>query len=434
MFWKKTAAMLLALWMLCVFGACVARSTDREGGTIGEILSSESTDSAAGSVSGGESSAPAEETVSNAASDVSSTEPNTSSVESDASQTEETIPSIEEGVLTVHYLDVGQGDAIFLELPNGQCMLIDASEAVYSGRIIEAIRSLSYDRIDYVIATHPHADHIGGMKNVLNAFAIGCIYLPDVSASTATYIGMAETILDLEIEAKIAEAGVTLLSEGELHASFLAPIAIDDSDLNRNSAVLFLTYGETRFLFMGDADTTVEDALSGSIDCDVLKVGHHGSRTASGSGFLQRTSPAYAVISCGEGNSYGHPHAEAMQRLEACGVEILRTDLSGTIVIRSDGSSLYVETDGEQQEREPEESEAVTDPPAESSESSASGEEPEAAKWILNTSTYKIHRPDCRHVDSIAEKNRAESVLTIAELMQQGYTACGTCKPTDGTE
>lgn len=383
MFWKKIAAGLLALCMLFALASCAAEPSD-------------------GSSSG------------------------TSSEGSSDAITEESRTPAGEGILAVHYLDVGQGDSVFLELPNGQCMLIDASEAEYSGKIIDTIRSLSYDRIDYVIATHPHADHIGGMETVLRSFSIGCIYLPDVSASTATYIGMAETILELNIEAKVAETGVTVLSEGELHASFLAPGSIDSSDQNRNSAVLYLTYGSTRFLFMGDADTKVENSLSGAIDCDVLKVGHHGSRTASGSDFLLRCSPAYAVISCGQGNSYGHPHEEAMQRLEACGAEILRTDLSGTVTIRSDGSALTVETEGTQQGKDPAESSMAAETSAESGTGSA--------KWILNTSSRKIHRPDCKHVGEIAEHNRKESDQTIAELLQEGYTACGTCKPTDGTE
>lgn len=386
MFRKKIAAGLLALCLLFVFVSCTDVPPD---GTSNATSSAELSASIA-----------------------------SSSIAESVSY-EESLTPAEEGILAVHYLDVGQGDSVFLELPNGQCMLIDASEAMYSGRIIETIRSLSYDRIDYVIATHPHADHIGGIADVLKAFSIGCIYLPDVSASTATYIGMAETILELDIEARVAETGVKVLADGMLQASFLAPSTIDPSDQNRNSAVLYLTYGNTRFLFMGDADTTVENSLSGNIDCDVLKVGHHGSRTASGSDFLQRCSPAYAVISCGQGNSYGHPHEEALQRLRGSGTEILRTDLSGTITICSDGNRLTVESEGAQQGRDPTES---------SSESAA-----ESTKWILNTSSRKIHRPDCKHAGEIAEHNRKESDQTIAELLQEGYTACGSCKPSDGT-
>lgn len=392
MSWKKTAALLLAVCMLLCMVSCVGEGSDSSPLNDSSVLTVE------------------------------------------AVSQEESRAAAKEGVLAVHYLDIGQGDSIFLELPNGQCMLIDAAEKEYSETIIQAIRALSYDRIDYVIATHPHADHIGGMEDVLKAFSVGCIYMPDVSASTATYIGMAETILDLGIEAKIAEAGVTVISEGALYAEFLSPSQIDESDQNRNSAVLLLTYGETRFLFMGDADTTVENALDGTIACDVLKVGHHGSRTASGTSFLQRAAPAYAVISCGRNNSYGHPHVEAMRRLEDSGAEILRTDVSGTITIRSDGKDLTVELNGMQQEKDPTESGTESNLPVESDETSDSENSIETVKWVLNTSSHKIHRPDCRAVDTIAEQNRAESGKTIAELLEEGYTTCGTCKPTDGTE
>ncbi len=337
------------------------------------------------------------------------------------------------GELAVHYLDVGQGDSIFIELPDGKCMLIDASISEYGDRIVDAIRALSYDRIDYVVATHPHADHIGGMEQVLKSFEIGCIYLPDVSADTATYVGMAETILERDIPAEAAETGVTLLS-GDVQAKFLAPSVIDEDDQNRNSAVLLLTYGERTFLFMGDADTSIEDSLQGDINCDVLKVGHHGSRTASGSDFLRRATPTYAIISCGEGNSYGHPHEEALSRLQACGAEILRTDLVGTVTVRTDGKTLTVETQ-RGQGGDPSESgaESTSQAESESENTSQTESEPEAGgqTWVLNTSNHKIHRPDCQYVDSIAPQNRTESDKTVSELEAEGYTPCSSCKPSD---
>lgn len=328
-------------------------------------------------------------------------------------RTEET----DEGMLTVHYLDVGQGDSIFLEFPDETCMLIDASIADYGDDIVETISEMGYERIDYVVATHPHADHIGGMREVLNAFEIGCIYLPDTSTSTNTYIKMAETILDLEIEAKVAEAGVVILESSDIKAEFLAPSEIDESDQNQNSAVILLTYGETKFLFMGDADTEIEDSLGKAVDCDVLKVGHHGSRTASGKTFLANASPAYAIISCGEGNSYGHPHAEAMDRLNASGATVLRTDLLGTISICSDGTAISVYYSRE-------EVEDLSKTPGDTYESSVDSE-----TWVLNTNSKKIHESDCRHVSDIAEQNRSEPDKTLEELLAEGYTLCGTCKP-----
>jgi len=311
--------------------------------------------------------------------------------------------------LVVHYFDVGQGDSIFIELPDGRCMLIDASISQYEQTIEQNIHDLGYGKIDFVVATHPHADHIGGMAHILSSFEIGCIYMPNVSAGTKTYTDMVETILDRQIKAIVAEAGVAVLSEKDLKAVFLAPYEIDKDDQNKNSAVLYLSYGESSFLFMGDADVEIEEQI-GKVDCDVLKVGHHGSRTASDEGFLRQASPDYAIISCGEGNSYGHPHKETLERLENCGAEILRTDLLGDIIISSDGTLITLET---------------------RTESNDSSENPEEKKWVLNTSSKKIHKPSCKHVKDIAEKNIAESNLTIEELMQDGYTTCGTCKPHD---
>jgi len=322
--------------------------------------------------------------------------------------------------LVVHYLDVGQGDSIFIELPNGECMLIDASVSKYKEFIADSIKRYGYEQIDYVVATHNHADHIGGMTYILDTFEIGCIYLPDASAATQTYITMAETIIKNDIKAVIAQAGEVVIDEQELKAVFLAPFEIDENDQNKNSAVLYLSYGETSFLFMGDADIEIEQQI-GKVDCDVLKVGHHGSRTASDSAFLEYASPTYAIISCGEGNSYGHPHKEAIDRLTYCGAQILRTDLLGTITIHSDGKDLTVaygkeDIEFDNTEESFEEDEIISS-------------ETQSVKWILNTSSKKIHKPDCRHIKEISEKNKMESFSSIQELTEEGYTTCGTCKP-----
>lgn len=348
------------------------------------------------------------------------------SIESDSVSSKAESCGLAEGALRVHYLDVGQGDSIFLELPDQTCMLIDASEADYGETIVETVRSLGYSRIDYVIATHPHADHIGGMKTVLSSLEIGCVYLPDVSASTATYIGMAETILERNIPAEIAQAGVQILNQPGLQAEFLAPQQIDESDQNRNSAVLLLTYGQTRFLFMGDADQSIENSLDASVRCDVLKVGHHGSRTASGASFLAQIQPRYAVISCGKDNSYGHPHAEAFERLQNCGAEILRTDWLGTITVYSDGITVWINSSGTDDSSADGSSWSHANSGVMETSSDASCEE---RVWILNTSTKKVHVPTCSHIDAIADHNRAESSKSLEELYADGYTACGACKP-----
>ncbi|MCC8073986.1 MAG: MBL fold metallo-hydrolase [Clostridiales bacterium] len=249
--------------------------------------------------------------------------------------------------LVVHYLDVGQGDSEFIELPNGECMLIDAGEKENADYVVETIQNYGYDTINYVVATHPHTDHIGAMADVIDEFSIDEVYMPKAVSTSATYENLLETISDKNLEITTAKSGVSVYSDSELDIEFLAPVGTDYSDLNNFSAVLKITYNETSFLFTGDAEDTAEEEMLENcyyeLDCDVLKVGHHGSRYSSTEDFLNAVTPQYAVIEVGEGNSYGHPHDEAIERLENIGAEILRTDELGLITIRSDGENITVE-------------------------------------------------------------------------------------------
>lgn len=321
--------------------------------------------------------------------------------------------------LTVSFLDVGQGDSIFIELPDGDTMLIDASESDQAEGIIDYVQHRGHDTLDYVVATHPHADHIGGMAQVLKAFEVGEIWMPDTDSTSKTYENLLETIEDKKIPLHVATAGKTILSEESLVISLIAPCSDEYNDLNNYSAVVSLTYGKTRFLFTGDAEVQSEEEIlaSGvSLSADVLKLGHHGSSTSSSEAFVKAVNPKWGVISCGEGNSYGHPHAETLARFGALGIELLRTDLMGTIVMTSDGSTVKYgnqESDGN----------TISD--------STVTTEAVAYHWILNTSSKKIHREDCSYAGSISESNRAESSKSVSELIAEGYSACGSCKPTD---
>lgn len=263
------------------------------------------------------------------------------------SNTEPTAKSVSyDGELAVHFLDVGQGDSTFIELPDDECMLIDAATSDYGNTITEKIEQYGYSKIDYLVATHPHADHIGGMTQIVEHFDIGEIYMPKVSTDTKTFESLLQAVSDKNMKINTAGAGKVIFSDSSLEMKFLSPEAdVSYDGLNNYSAVLKITYGENAFLFTGDAETDAEelvlDTYYNELDCDVLKVGHHGSETSSSAEFLNAVTPDYAVISCGVNNSYGHPHKEALSRLEDIGAEIYRTDTQGTVTITCDGKNSF---------------------------------------------------------------------------------------------
>lgn len=252
-----------------------------------------------------------------------------------------------DGTIVVTYLDVGQGDSEFIQLPGGKCMLIDASTSDASDTIIDFISKLGYSKIDYLVATHPHADHIGGMKTIVEHFDIGDIYMPKVSANTKTYENLLLAIADKGRSIHTAKAGAAVLDEDDLSAEFLAPVKANYDNLNAYSAVLRLQYGSNVFLFMGDAEAASETEIlkastKDKLNADVLKVGHHGSKTASSFEFVSAVSPGIAVIEVGKDNSYNHPHFEAINNLSEIGARILRTDINGNVAVVSDKTNITV--------------------------------------------------------------------------------------------
>lgn len=310
----------------------------------------------------------------------------------------------EQGELAVHFLDVGQGDSEFIELPGGDTMLIDAGEREYGETVCDYISSLGYTEITYLIATHPHSDHIGGLTAVLGDFDVESVYMPDASSSSQTYKAFLDGVELEDCGVYEAESGVSVIESESLNAYFVAPCSDSYSDLNDYSAVLKLTYGENSFLFTGDAEELSEGEITADISADVVKVGHHGSYTSSGESFVQRVSPQYAVIEVGADNQYGHPSAETVGRWESSGAQILRTDMLGNIIIYSDGSGIEVSY-----ERDELNSAEYT--------------------YVLNTSTHKIHKPDCYSVLSISESNIEYTDKSISQLEEQGYTPCRICAP-----
>jgi competence protein ComEC len=250
--------------------------------------------------------------------------------------------------LTVAFLDIGQGDAAFIQAPNGVQVLIDGGPGRAVLKQLGEIMPF-YDRsIDIIVATHPDLDHIGGLLAVLENYEVGYIVEPGATSDTAAYAEFSRlAALEERAQSIIARRGQILdLGEGVILEILFPDRDASGLEPNTASIVAMLSYGQTSFLFMGDAPDAIEKYLAmldgTGLNIDVLKVGHHGSDTSTTDVLLGLASPRYAIISAGRDNRYGHPHREVLDALTRFGVEILRTDLSGTITITSDGRNLAV--------------------------------------------------------------------------------------------
>lgn len=254
--------------------------------------------------------------------------------------------------LTVHYIDVGQGDSIFLAC-GGEYMLIDAGEADSDDTVIHYLNDLGVDEIDLVVATHAHSDHIGEMGDVLNAIPADTVWYPDYRHGTKTETDFLTAVSNCGANLYEPELGETY-DLGGATVTVLGPVKEYD-DPNDMSIVVLVQFGDDRFLFTGDMEN--EDAAENdlvaywsddALQADVLKVGHHGSDTSTSYHFLRAVAPSYAVISVGEGNKYGHPKSQTMDILGQAEVYVYRTDYMGTVVAVSDGENIsfgWINTD-----------------------------------------------------------------------------------------
>ena len=323
--------------------------------------------------------------------------------------------------MLVHFIDVGQGDSIFIELPNGESMLIDAGESDEADKVVTYIYSQGYDTVDYVVATHAHSDHIGGLPTVLGSFNINNFYMTSAVATTQIYENMLYAVEDSGADVHSVMAGDVILNKANLLIEVVAPKAIDDEEQNNNSIVVKLTYGDDKFLFTGDAEKSEEDGIWTNIKCDVLKIGHHGSDSSSTSNFLKKVEPTYAVISCGLNNSYGHPTSDVLKRLDDRNIDVYRTDIQGTIIFTSNGKDISVNV-------KPTE---YTPPVVTTTTTQAEVQPPNeggGTTYVLNTNTKKIHYESCSSVDDMKESNKAFT-NDYDGAIAQGYKPCGRCKP-----
>ncbi|MFL0197563.1 ComEC/Rec2 family competence protein [Clostridium sp. WILCCON 0269] len=246
---------------------------------------------------------------------------------------------------TVHYIDIGQGDSELIQV-NGKNLLIDAGPNKNTHKLISYLNHENIKTLDYVIATHPDEDHIGGMSSVIKKYDIDKFYAPRKIVNTKTFENMIDELKSKNMKIDVPKPGTQLNLGKNTTAEILAPNSTKYEDTNNYSVVLKISYGNTKFLFTGDAEKLSEREIldkNYDVSADVLKIGHHGSSTSTTDEFLDKVSPKIAIISCGRDNSYGHPHKETLKKLKKRNIRIYRTDIDGSIVLISNGKSIVKE-------------------------------------------------------------------------------------------
>ena len=325
----------------------------------------------------------------------------------------------------VHYIAVGQGDAA-LVLCDDKTMLIDGGKPHASSIIYTYLKNLNIDYLDYIVASHADDDHIGGLSAPLAKMKVGNVLAQVHAADTRAYESLktktaqhAWPITPPKPGASLAIRSITL--------EFYGPITESESDRNNGSVVMKIIYGDTSFLFTGDAEREEEqEILSAGYDLSatVLKVGHHGSKNSTTYPFLREIMPKYAVISVGD-NNYVHPTEDTLSCLRDADVKVYRTDMQGDIIATSDGKTVTITTKkNENAQTNPTENEKST-----AVQSSGSAVDQEICEYIGNANTKKFHYPECGAVSQMKEKNKVYLNCTRDEAIKDGYTPCGRCNP-----
>ncbi len=247
-----------------------------------------------------------------------------------------------EGNIEVEFLDVGQADSILIRTKDKNA-LIDAGNNEDGPLLVEYFKSLGINTFDYVIGTHAHEDHIGGMDDVIKSFDVKKFYMPNVATTTKTFTDILDALEEKGYKFSTPKID-SKFSMGDVEFEVIY-VGEDEKDLNSTSIVLRMDHGANSFLFTGDSTTKVEKLiLDKNIDVDVLKVAHHGSTYSNSLEYLKRVSPKYAVIQVGKNNTYFHPHEAILKRLNSINAQVYRTDEMGTIVMESDGNVLNIKT------------------------------------------------------------------------------------------
>ena len=252
------------------------------------------------------------------------------------------------GTLEIHYLDVGQGDSAYIKV-NDFDILIDAGPRSDADRLIAQLEEFNIDDFEMIVATHPHEDHIGGMVSVFNRYSVEAFYMPSVTHTTKTFENMINAVASEGIKVKTIKEGMNFdLGEGA-YIDVYSPIYESYEEFNDYSPIMKLVFGDTSFMFTGDAEAHAEQEVVAKyptdLQAEVLKFGHHGSSTSSTEEFVKAVDPDYGIISCGLNNKYGHPHRETLNLIDKYNIESYRTDLQGQITLISDGKNIDITTE-----------------------------------------------------------------------------------------
>lgn len=322
--------------------------------------------------------------------------------------------------IKVHYINVGQADSTLIQV-EGKNILIDAGSN--DNLAYNYLKQQGVTKLDYIIATHPHEDHIGGMATVINNFTVDKFYAPKATTTTQTFENMIKALQNKGLKITTPTTGETI-AIGNATLTFLAPNSATYEDLNNYSIVCKLKYGNNSFIFTGDAESLSEGEILAKqldISANVLKVGHHGSSSSTSQVFLNKVNPQYAIISVGRGNSYGHPSQDTLSKLNNKGIKTFRTDMQGTIIATSNGQTITFNTNPVALNSNNTTNNTVTQNNNNSNKTNVITNNQSQTVWRAN-STSKVY-----HLDKDCSNMKSPSSMTLQEAQNLGLKPCSKC-------
>lgn len=323
--------------------------------------------------------------------------------------------NISEPVGRVCFIDVGQADCILIQ-SNGHNMMIDAGNQDDYETIKSYLNQYNVNKLDYLILTHPHEDHIGSAPKLIENIPINNIMMTNLTMNTVIYQNLLTSIEEANSQIIIPKQGDSY-ELGEATFQILTDQTIDwgEEDPNLWSIGVKVSFYKVSFVMCGDADQLSEEEMMKSgldLNADVLKLSHHGSRTASSDDFLKKVNPQYAIISSGKNNKYGHPHQETIETLEKNNINYFRTDTVGTIIAETNGVTINWDKEISQENNSNEQNFQDTN---------------DTIQYIINTKTKKFHLPNCQSVNDMSDDNKKEINDSYENMINNGYSPCKNC-------